>query len=154
MCIVFYRVSKSDLWSYMVNTDLLPATPSSSWLLSCVVFLVGGNQQIKQIVLIFSDWGKATKASCQYFEKVMRKRRIIIRWRNVGNRPEELENMIIETENESVVKVSLLIYCRFQFKMISFHLPLPNLSISMISSISLPSTTLPFPTSTTLLQQT
>ena len=138
----------------MVNTDLLPATPSSSWLLSCVVFLVGGNQQIKQIVLIFSDWGKATKASCQYFEKVMRKRRIIIRWRNVGNRPEELENMIIETENESVVKVSLLIYCRFQFKMISFHLPLPNLSISMISSISLPSTTLPFPTSTTLLQQT
>ena len=39
MCIVFYRVSKSDLWSYMVNTDLLPATPSS-WVLSCVVFLL------------------------------------------------------------------------------------------------------------------
>ena len=62
MCIVFYRVSKSDLWSYMVNTDLLPATPSS-WVLSCVVFLLGGNQQIEQIVLILSYWGKATKAS-------------------------------------------------------------------------------------------
>ena len=36
---VFYRVSKSDLWSYMVNTDLLPATPSS-WVLSCIVFLL------------------------------------------------------------------------------------------------------------------
>ena len=43
MCIVFYRVFKSDLWSYMVNTDLLPATPSS-WVLSCVVFLLGDNR--------------------------------------------------------------------------------------------------------------
>ena len=48
---VFYRVSKSDLWSYMVNTDLLPVTPSF-WILSCVVFYLGGNQQIEQIVLI------------------------------------------------------------------------------------------------------
>ena len=56
MCIVFYRVFKSDLWSYMVNTDLLPATPSS-WVLSCVVFLLGGNQQIEQIVLILLYWG-------------------------------------------------------------------------------------------------
>ena len=31
------------------------------------------------------------------------------RWRNVGGRPEEFENMIIETQNELVLKVSLII---------------------------------------------
>ena len=31
------------------------------------------------------------------------------RWRNVGGRPEEFENMIIETDNELVLKVSLII---------------------------------------------
>ena len=60
--ICFRGSPKSDLWGYMVNTDLFPATPSF-WILSCVVFLLGGNQQIEQIVLILSYWGKATKAS-------------------------------------------------------------------------------------------
>ena len=77
MCIVFYRVFKSDLWSYMVNTDLLPATPSS-WVLSCVVFLLGGNRTNSIDIIILGESHQSLK-TCQYFEKVIRKRRIIIR---------------------------------------------------------------------------
>ena len=43
----------------MVNTDLLPETPSS-WVLSCVVFLLGGNRTNSIDIIIM---GKATKAS-------------------------------------------------------------------------------------------
>ena len=77
MCIVFYRVFKSDLWSYMVNTDLLPATPSS-WVLSCVVFLLGDNRTNSIDIIILGESHQSLR-TCQYFEKVIRKIIIIIR---------------------------------------------------------------------------
>ena len=54
----------------MVNTDLLPATPSS-WVLSCVVFLLGGNQTNSIDIIILGESHQSLKM-CQYSEKVIR----------------------------------------------------------------------------------